>query len=169
MDNSSPISTGHVSRNTQTCCMGTHHPQLPGKWQTATGGAEKWNSIEKAKSRDKGRSSSLFAQFDLNYVLTLNSQEWIWGKISYYRALASCIALLQKSCTTSISFNGQLLPTTYTQFFPLIWPSSLKIKLNINIDIHTTVSRQEGEHLMHKITLTFCCTRWKTLQHLQPG
>lgn len=54
------------------------------------------------------------------------------------------IALLQKSCTTSISFNGQLLPTTYTQFLPLIWPSSLKIKLNINIDIHTTVSRQEG-------------------------
>lgn len=129
---------------TQTCCAWTDHLQLPRKWQTALGGTEKWNSTEKAKSRDRGGSSSLFAQFDLNYVLTLSSQEWIWGKISSHRALASCIALLQKSCTTSISLNGQLLPTTYVQFLPLIWSSSLKIKLNINIDIYTTVSRQEG-------------------------
>lgn len=95
---------------------------------------------KKKKSRDRG-ASSLFAQFDPNCVLTLSSQEWIWGKISYHRALASCMA---RSCTTSISLNGQLLPTAYVQFLPLIWPSSLKIKLNINIDIHTTVSRQEG-------------------------
>lgn len=95
---------------------------------------------QKKKSRDRG-ASSLFAQFDPNCVLTLSSQEWIWGKISYHRALASCMA---RSCTTSISLNGQLLPTAYVQFLALIWPSSLKIKLNINIDIHTTVSRQEG-------------------------
>lgn len=117
---------------------------FPGNGKQPWEGQKNENSTEKAKSRDRGGSSSLFAQFDLNSVLTLSSQEWIWGKISYHRALASCVGLLQKSCTTSISLNGQLLPTAHVQFLPLIWPSSLKIKLNTNIDIHTTAPRQEG-------------------------
>lgn len=58
---------------------------------------------------------------------------------------------------------ASLLPTAHVQFLPLIWLSSLKIKLKYKHRHPYHKERQgrrgflvEGEGLIHKITLTFC-------------